>query len=329
MVEISIIVPVYNVEKYLNKCVDSIIKQTFTNWELILVDDGSTDNSGLLCDKFVKKDKRIRVIHKKNGGLSEARNYGIDMSKGNFLIFVDSDDYIDKNMCSILLKKLKENNADIVSCNFYKVFDNKILLNSMFVKGEKIFLKDEILREYFLNLFPDIFATWNKIYKKELFVNNEIRFPIGRLHEDIATTYKLYYYANKIVVINKPLYYYVQRKSSIMNNISNKNIIDSIKVLKDFKKFINRIDRKEYKSLLQITSIKMYISCCDWIICQNKINDISIKIALNDMRKEVLNICNNIKDNKYIDKKYFLKYILLKLNILINIKFWVNKIRRF
>ena len=122
---ISVIVPIYNVEKYINRCIDSIIEQTYTNLEIILVDDGSTDNSGSICDEYAKKDNRIKVIHKENGGVSSARNVGLDTAIGQYITFVDSDDYIEKKYCEILLKTLKKQKADCVACGYNRIYKNK------------------------------------------------------------------------------------------------------------------------------------------------------------------------------------------------------------
>ena len=120
---VSVIVPIYKVEKYLNKCVDSIINQSYKNLEIILVDDGSPDKCGEICDKYAEKDSRVKVIHKENGGLSDARNAGIDIAKGDYLLFVDSDDWITSNICEVLIKNANDNLSDIIACNQYESFD--------------------------------------------------------------------------------------------------------------------------------------------------------------------------------------------------------------
>ena len=162
---ISIIVPVYKVEPYLNKCVDSIINQTYKNIEIILVDDGSPDNCGKICDDYTKKDSRIKVIHKKNGGLSDARNYGIEASIGDYIMFVDSDDYISANMCEILLKTAKKYNADIINCNFEEVFSNaESRINRQAVnKNEEVFSNLDMLKTFFFNYTFDANVVWNKL----------------------------------------------------------------------------------------------------------------------------------------------------------------------
>ena len=172
---ISIIVPIYKVEKHLKKCIKSIVEQSYTNLEIILVDDGSPDNCGKICDEYAKKDCRIKVIHKKNGGLSDARNCGIDKSSGKYLMFVDSDDYIDKNICEKLINASKEYDCDIVMCNIYRVVNNKIYIEKEISALSKNEVLDGItvMKEFFKNFSIDLYVSWNKLYKRELFFGNK------------------------------------------------------------------------------------------------------------------------------------------------------------
>lgn len=157
---ISIIVPVYNVEKYLNRCLDSILNQTFTDFELILVDDGSTDNSGIICDEYKTKDNRIKVIHKENGGLSSARNAGLDIARGRYIGFVDSDDFISKDMYQILYNEAEKNKADMIMCEFKKVDKNyEAINNNLYKKSDiKLLKKDEILEDMYSDMY-DIYVV--------------------------------------------------------------------------------------------------------------------------------------------------------------------------
>ena len=259
--KISIIVPIYKVEIYLRKCVDSIVNQTYKNIEILLIDDGSPDNCGIICDEYAKKDERIKVIHKKNGGLSDARNYGIEASSGDYIMFVDSDDYISKDMCEILLKKALENNADIVSCNFKEIyidnFEEEINKQSI-KKSLEIYTNLEVIYKYFFDYTIDINVVWNKLYKREIFFENEnIRFPKGKLHEDDYTVCKLYYYANKIVIINDVLYYYIRRRDSITGRFSEINILDKIDAIIEHYNFAKNKDI-ELKYMVQAKEIDYY-----------------------------------------------------------------------
>ncbi len=216
---ISIVVPIYKVEKYLEKCVESICNQTYRNLEIILVDDGSPDQCGAMCEEYASKDDRIKVIHKKNGGLSDARNAGIDVAKGTYIGFVDSDDYIHPSMFEILYKAVKENDAEISVCNFFKVEDGEYVNYKGISNVNSVVFDTE--REYAQYAFEektmDFFTVaWNKLYKRELF--DEIRYPFGKIHEDEFTTYKLFHLSKKAVYVKEDLYFYVQRAGSIMAN---------------------------------------------------------------------------------------------------------------
>lgn len=213
MQKLSVIVPVYKVEPYIHKCVDSILEQTYTNLEVILVDDGSPDNCGKICDEYAAKDKRVKVIHKKNGGLSDARNAGIDISTGNIIGFIDSDDYIEARMYEEMIDYMEHNNLDIVCADTNQVKGNKIKFKPRYKKNY-VWNKQEALSEILNGNLDN--AAWNKIYKREIIGNT--RFPQGRVYEDVATIYKFIYNADKVGYLSKPYYYYVKRKGSIVTS---------------------------------------------------------------------------------------------------------------
>ena len=195
MPKISVIVPVYNVQEYLTKCVDSILIQDFRDFELILIDDGSTDQSGLICENYLKMDGRVKVIHKENGGLSDARNVGLDCATGDFVTFIDSDDYIEYNYLERLYNESCNTDADVVICNFYRYYDNANLkLPVIYKKSSGLYSSHDILK----SLIPDNLIhsyLWNKLWKKDLFDNLE--FPDIK-YEDIADMCDLFYKAKKI-----------------------------------------------------------------------------------------------------------------------------------
>ena len=224
---ISIIIPVYKVEKYLEKCIQSVINQTYENLQIILVDDGSPDNCGKICDEYAKKDHRIEVIHKSNGGLSDARNKGLEIAKGEYIGFVDSDDYIESDMYEVLYNLLKQYNADVSICNFYTVSQGKTAIKNA-NNGIKEYNRIEILKEILLDNNIQSYA-WNKLYKKELF--DEIKYPVGKKYEDIGTTFYLLEKCNKVVVTGKPEYYYINRQDSIVNNVTESTITDYIELI--------------------------------------------------------------------------------------------------
>ena len=211
---ISIIVPVYNVEKYLKRCIDSILNQTFKDFELILVNDGSTDGCKEICNQYEKLDNRIKVIHKENGGLSSARNAGLDIAKGKYIGFVDSDDYINVNMYQNLLDKLIKNKSDLVICKLVRVKDNyKETINKSKIV-EKNYDNLQALQELYNINSIDFIVAWNKLYKSELL--KDIRYPVGKKYEDEFVIHKILNKCKKVTFINKELYYYYQRDDSIM-----------------------------------------------------------------------------------------------------------------
>lgn len=207
---VSIIVPVYKAEPYLERCVKSILAQSYTDWELILVDDGSPDHCPEMCDAYAAKDKRIKVIHKTNGGLSDARNHGLDAATSEFTLFVDSDDYIHCRMIETMIKHAIDNDADIVQCSYirgtndnfptiqesptHETFDNRSIFTS--IKQQTI--------------------LWAKLYRRSLWEG--LRMPIGKIHEDDFTTWKLYYRSRKTIITDTPYYYYFKNPHGIMGN---------------------------------------------------------------------------------------------------------------
>lgn len=200
MSTISIIIPIYNVEKYIHRCVDSVINQTYTNLEIILVDDGSPDNCGKICDEYAMKDNRIKVIHKENGGLSEARNHGIDSATGEWLFFLDSDDWIYPQTIEKLYIGATENNVSVSMCA-YEETDSKSPVVDDSKKSTLWTPKDLYLKHH-------VTATtaWGKLYHKDCFEN--IRYPVGKIHEDEFVTYKILFAQEKIAFINQPYYAY-------------------------------------------------------------------------------------------------------------------------
>jgi glycosyltransferase involved in cell wall biosynthesis len=218
---VSVIIPIYKVEQYLRECVDSVIAQTYTNLEIILVDDGSPDKCPEICDEYAKQDNRIKVIHKPNGGLSDARNAGIEIAKGEYLTFVDSDDVIHSQMIEVLMKPiLEDRELKMSACQFLK-FENREEIKNY--NTDTYPKQIEILN--YQNISSKCWSvSWAKMYSTELF--QDIKFPVGRLHEDEFTTYKLYYEAKNIAYIYSQLYFYRQREGSIMAVMSTKRIID-------------------------------------------------------------------------------------------------------
>ena len=256
---ITVIVPVYNVEKYLRKCIDSILNQTYTNLEIILVDDGSPDNCGQICDEYAQNDGRIKVIHKTNGGLSDTRNNGIDNSLGKYITFVDSDDYIETQYVQKLYDAIQVNNTKISQCNITIINDNGEILER---KGyENILIKagKEMLEELYGEHWIENVVAWNKMYARELF--KELRYPIGKIHEDEFTTYKVLYNVDNIAIVNDYLYNYRKNENSITErkfNLKRLDILDAFECRMKF--FIEKNESKLYEITL-VTYLQKIKEC--------------------------------------------------------------------
>src|SRR5690606_1264368 len=225
---VSIVIPVYNVGEYLEECLNSVLAQSYSNIEIILVDDGSSDDSLELCFRFASKDRRIKVISQENGGLSVARNKGLDLVEGEFICFVDSDDIIHPDFVEVLLSYLVNNDADIAMCR-YRNFNNADEITSI---GESTETKTIIIsgEEALNNLYtegwyPNNIIAVNKLYRR--FIWQDFRYPVGKIHEDEYIIHHIYSQVRKIVSISIPLYYYRRRENSIMHSsISEKRIYD-------------------------------------------------------------------------------------------------------
>lgn len=210
---ISVIVPIYNVKKYINRCVKSIINQTYTNLEIILVDDGSVDGGSLICDKWQKEDLRIKIVHKTNGGLSDARNVGMSIATGDYFAFIDGDDEIDYQMLEKLYNAITDTGADLSMCRMEKIENNRRYPTREYpIDKTQLELTGMEAIRLLLHEKVDCSACL-KLYKKELF--QEIKFPYGKTNEDFAVMYKLFHQCRKITYISDILYYYYYRENSI------------------------------------------------------------------------------------------------------------------
>lgn len=298
---ISIVVPIYNMEKYLDKCINSIINQTYKNIEIILVDDGSTDKSSKIINKYKKLDKRIKAYYKKNGGLSDARNYGIDKATGEYIGFIDSDDYIEKNMYETLYNNIIKYNADISVVGFNVVYESTDIKNR--VEYQEVTDKLEIYnrKEAFDLLFDaNKFGNfaWNKLYKKELFKN--IKYPLGKKMEDLGTTYKLVEISNKIVYEPLKLYNYFQRSGSIMNNKDLKFMKDIY--LLSYERFIYYDNKYGFNIDNHNNMISTLLFIYSYVEDEDK------------LYKDILKRVHLLKIIKYLNNKEKIKIFILKLN---------------
>jgi len=231
---VSIVIPVYNVEKYLPKCLDSVISQTITDIEIVVIDDGSTDKSPEICDRYARNDNRIRVIHKKNGGLSDARNTGLEICTSDYVTFIDSDDYVSEDYIEVLYESIKRHESDIAISAHFVVYPSRIIDTS--TNENYIATPKEILDKLLYSDGIDI-SAWAKLYKKSLFSN--IRFPKGRNYEDAATTYRLIDKSKRISVNSKPTYYYVIRNNSISQGEFTRKKLDLLKSTREMTNYIS------------------------------------------------------------------------------------------
>lgn len=322
--KISIIVPIYNTEQYLERCLQSLINQNYKNIEIILVNDGSTDNSLAICNKYKNNDNRIIVINKKHTGVSDTRNIGIKRATGDYIGFVDSDDYIDKDMFKNLINGAEKYKCEISMCDLvetYNINDEIEEYKLKYMQLDKKQALEQLLYDKNIGNYVMV-----KLFKRELFDN--IQFPVGRLYEDIATTYKLFSRANHILYIPIPMYHYYQRSDSIVNNISKESIQHYIRAV--FERYYDLKNNYKYLDLYNVYSIvnvviKMSIWAIkiqDYELFDNEIYDYYCKLEkelnLVDEGKLVTIMTNLEKACFYLlklDKNYLRNFIENKLNI--------------
>lgn len=266
--KISIIVPVYNVEAYLERCVESILKQTYTNLEILLVNDGSTDKSGELCDKLALRDHRIRVIHKENGGLSDARNRGIDEASSNLIGFIDSDDYIDEDMYETLYRQMVASKADLSMCGHYDVYHQIPEKQVAEIKTWEL-MPEEAIKMVMEAKILSVTAV-NKLYKKALF--EQLRFRIGKIAEDAFIMVDLIHQCSKVVATNEKKYYYVHRENSITTQKFSLKFLNVIEAYEQNAKIIS----KNYPDLYDVAIMRLnwaYFYVLDRLLVDNDFKD--------------------------------------------------------
>lgn len=276
---ISVIIPVYKVEEYLDECVLSVIRQTYTNLEIILVDDGSPDNCPRMCDEWATKDSRIKVIHKDNGGVSEARKSGLEAAKGDYIAFVDGDDWIEKNMYSYLLCQLQEQDADIVSCGCVRVGIDTSYSGNIDFSGTP----EEVLEIIFGNTEYSV-SMCDKLYKREVW--DGVYFSRLTIGEDAVVTCQLVSNARKVVKISTPLYYYRLRENSAMTSAFSKNKMDEEEAWRCNYQFIE----KNYPQLSK-KAFDFYLQKVNVMVCS--MNEADRKT----FAKQYQQLCNILKNN--------------------------------
>lgn len=301
---ISIIVPVYNVSKYLEKCVYSIVNQTYNNIEIILVDDGSSDDSGKKCDSLSKIDNRIKVFHKENGGLSDARNYGIDKSMGKYVCFVDSDDFVTIDMCEILYNDILKYKTDVSCCTYIDYYDDKTVIKNDDVERYKV-SKEEAIRYVMIGDKIPISAV-AKLYKKSIF--DEIKFEKNRAYEDALIMIELFDKCKNISINTSKVYYYVHRKNSITTSKYNKK--RDCDVIFAYEKNKSIIEKK-YPDMIEIANMRLcwaYFHVLDNMIRSNYKNNKEIVKYLRDNYTFIMK-------SKYFTKSRKISMFFLKKSV--------------
>lgn len=300
MPKVSVIVPIYNVEKYLEKCINSLLSQTLEDIQIILVNDGSKDNSGNIAKEYEKNNKdRVIYVEKENGGLSDARNYGLKYATGDFVAFLDSDDYIEKNAYEEMYNKAIEENADYVECDFIWEFPNKIRVDKQYpYKNKKEMLS-----------FVRVVA-WNKLIKRQLITDNNLEFPKGLRYEDVEFTYKLIPFINKFAYVDKPFIHYVQREGSIAN-VQNERTAEIFTVLDNVIEFYKKNNiYEEYRDELEYNYARYLLCSSLKRMCKIKDKTIREKLLTESWERLNSNFPNwkenvilktvNIGKNKYM-----------------------------
>ncbi|KIL49361.1 glycosyltransferase family 2 protein [Jeotgalibacillus soli] len=306
--EISIIVPVYNVEPYLSQCLDSILAQTFTNFEVIVVNDGSTDKSGGICDEYARKDPRIKVVHKEYGGVSSSRNVGMKAAQGNYIGFVDGDDRIDANMYQELYRLCVETASDISICKLGREIDGK-LINKVEAEFIKELNHTEAMRELFKGVLYR-FSLCNKLFNKKCF--ESIQFPEGRIHEDLSTTYKLFSNSNKAVYKEYIGYIYIKRKESILTSRFSEKRLDAFLGWDEIISFMSQ----EYPQLVTEVIASFTYGCVDniyYVFDQVEGKQEKTKF-LNFIQKYIRKHYRKIIKNYTISRKYKVLITLINFN---------------
>lgn len=325
MVSISVIIPVYNAERYLSACLNSVINQKFKELEIILIDDGSTDNSGKICDDFSKKDNRVKVIHKKNEGVSVARNIGLDIAKGKWISFVDSDDIIEEDLYKRIICELEKNDPDVFIFNhFYNNKKNSLYSSEGIIEEKKIInnVKEKIIYPGFDIETPRVYSfVWNKIFKTELIKKNNIRFLMENkkaIFEDGLFCIDALEHSNKIQISNEYLYHYIKHKGSAMNTFNN-DMLDINNII--FDKLKNNCSEKSFNFRV----IRQFILLCN--LCLLKKKEINAKDIINKTIKQSPYYESIVQKNKdiklsikqeiylFLVKKRYIKLLKILCNI--------------
>ena len=302
MPKVSVIVPVYNVENYIEKCLESLVKQTLKEIEIIIVNDGSTDNSKEKIEKYIQKHKNIKYLEKKNGGLSDARNFGMLYATGEYIAFLDSDDYVELSTYEEMYQKAKLDNSDMVECDFIWEYSNKkrIDIGQVYTNKKEMIEKARVV-------------AWNKLIKREILEQTKIEFPFGLRYEDLEFFYKLVPHLNKVSFIKKPFIHYIQRDTSIANtqNIRTKEVFTVLDNVLSYYEDNNLYN--EYKEELEYTYIRILLCSSLKRMCKIE-NKNERKIALKQTWDNINSKFPEWKRNKILKKKSLKNFYIRSCN---------------
>ena len=292
--QFSIVIPVYNVAPYLCECVDSVLAQNFTDYEIILVDDGSTDNSPSICDEYAEKYGQIKVIHKTNGGLSDARNFGIKEAQGNYLMFLDSDDFWNGVIIlSEINEIIKKSNPDLIIHELSCFYDLKRIIPRKFKTKETQNFSYDLKKDLKYLVNNDIYyaAAWNKIIKSEIVKANQLYFPKGKIHEDVAWCADIIPYISSYSLYKKPFYYYRKgREGSLTVQIKPKNIIDLIDIISEKENLLSKINgglEYLYGSYMACLDITLLLEKKERNYCFNKLEEFKFLLNFHPKRNSL------------------------------------------
>lgn len=330
--KVSIIVPIYRVEDYLDRCVESLVAQTYEQLEILLVDDGSPDSCPAMVDAWASRDSRIVALHKENGGLSDARNYGLERATGDYIAFVDSDDYVAPDYIERMLAEQIRTGADIVSSGLYYAYADRLEELPLTVPAPQVMTGREAMEAFFTRGGVELCVVWNKLYRREIFTTEHaselVRFPVGRLHEDNYTTFRLYHAAERVALIADPLYYYVQRGGSIMATWGEKNMRDNIDCLHYMLDW-GEHNAPEIRALLVNAAYRGYLG----LLTVPEIHP-NIKLAdypLSDLRRAIerhIKATGGYLNNPYATGKDKVKYIIERAGLFLPIRMIYRGLKR-
>lgn len=267
---ISVVIPIYNVEQYLQRCLDSVRNQTYSNLEIILINDGSQDNSEEICKQNAEEDNRIKIISQKNRGVSVARNAGVKAATGEYLVFVDSDDFVSHKMVECLCRVLVEEDADIAVCEYQRAVDEETAKFEEYDRGRTIYSNNEAMHQFYDTYYIQLTVSWNKLYKRSLF--QEIEYPEGKIHEDEYASWKLIMKSKKIVYIYQNLYFYQKREESIVGQGVKWVSFDKVPAYKERVSFFETYGDKRLLESACYRYIRVYEKLCEQVLIEEPLD---------------------------------------------------------